>query len=215
MPDVTPLEDAQAFVIGHCPPATPIDVGFEDAHGLVLAADVVAAEQVPPFDNSAVDGYAVQAVDVAAVPVELDVVDEVAAGASTDRVLRSGEAIRIMTGAPLPAGADAVVMVEESERVGDERVRIHASVTAGMAVRVAGDDIEPGDVLFTAGTQVTPAVVGVLASVNARKVSAYPAQRRRSVHGRRARRGRRAVATRTDPREQSPKLAGLLREGGV
>ncbi len=68
MPDVTPLEDAQAFVIGHCPPATPIDVGFEDAHGLVLAADV-GRRRGSLFDNSAVDGYAVQAVDVAAVPV--------------------------------------------------------------------------------------------------------------------------------------------------
>jgi molybdenum cofactor synthesis domain-containing protein len=174
---VTPLEDAQALVIGSCPPASPIDVGFEQAHGLVLAADVVAGEQVPPFDNSAVDGYAVRAADVASAPVELAVVDEVAAGAATDRVLAPGEAIRIMTGAPVPGGVDAIVMVEETERLDGDRVRINASVAPGTAVRPAGDDVQPGTRLFTAGTVVTPAVVGVLASVNARTVSVYPRAR--------------------------------------
>jgi molybdenum cofactor synthesis domain-containing protein len=174
---VTPLEDAQAFVIGHCPPAEPVDVEFDQAHGLVLAADVVAAEQVPPFANSAVDGYAVRAIDVASAPVELPVVAEVAAGAATDRVLGAGEAIRIMTGAPIPEGADAVVMVEETERIGEGRVRIVTGVPEGVAVRPAGDDVQPGDLLFTAGTIVTPAVLGVLASVNARRVSAFPRAR--------------------------------------
>ena len=174
MPAVTPLEDAQAFVLGQCPPAAPVDVAFEQAHGLVLAADVIAAEQVPPFANSAVDGYAVRAADVVATPVELPVVAEVAAGAATDRVLQPGEAIRIMTGAPIPAGADAVVMVEETERVADGKVRIVTGVPSGVAVRPAGDDVQPGDLLFTAGTIVSPAVLGVLASVNARTVSVHP-----------------------------------------
>jgi molybdenum cofactor synthesis domain-containing protein len=177
---VTPLEDAQSFVIASCPPLAPIDVHFEAAEGLVLAAEVVAAEQVPPFDNSAVDGYAVHAADTAdaaASPIELPVVDEVAAGAATDRVLRPGEAIRIMTGAPLPAGADGVVMVEQTTRVGDDRVRIAASIEAGTAVRRAGDDVQPGDVLFEAGTVATPAIVGVLASINARTVGVHPRAR--------------------------------------
>lgn len=177
MTRVTPLEDAQAFVIGHCPPAAPVDVESGQAYGLVLAADVVAAEQVPPFANSAVDGYAVRAADVASTPVELPVVAEVAAGTATDRVLGPGEAIRIMTGAPIPEGADAVVMVEETERVGGGRVRIVRGVPSGVAVRPAGDDVQPGDLLFTAGTVVTPAVLGVLASVNARTVSAHPRAR--------------------------------------
>lgn len=174
---MTPLEDAQSFVIGACAPLVPVTVGFVDAEGLVLAADVVAAEQVPPFDNTAVDGYAVIAADTAEPPVELNVVDEVAAGAASSRELQRGEAIRIMTGAPMPAGADAVVMVEVTERLGDDRVRVGGSVTAGDAVRRAGDDVQPGDVLFTAGTVVAPAVVGVLASVNARHVSVYPRAR--------------------------------------
>ena len=171
---VTPLEDAQSFVIGSCPPRDPVEVRFDAAEGLVLAADVVAAEQVPPFDNTAVDGYAVIAADTADVPVELPVVAEVAAGAATDHVLQRGEAIRIMTGAPLPAGADAVVMVEQTERLGDDRVRIDAGVVEGAAVRRAGDDVQPGDLLFPAGTVVTPAIVGVLASINARTVAVHP-----------------------------------------
>jgi molybdopterin molybdotransferase len=174
---VTPLEDAQSFVIGSCLPLAPVGVRFDAAGGLVLAADVVATEQVPPFDNTAVDGYAVVAADTADVPVELPVVAEVAAGASTDRVLQRGEAIRIMTGAPMPAGADAVVMVEETDRLDDHRVRINASVESGAAVRRAGDDVQPGTLLFEAGTVVTPAIVGVLASINVRTVSVYPRAR--------------------------------------
>ena len=161
-------------MLAQCPPAAPVEVGFEQAQGLVLAADVVAAEQVPPFDNSAVDGYAVRVADLERVPVELAVVAEVAAGGVTDRVLAAGEAIRIMTGAPVPDGADAIVMVEETERVGADRVRVNTRVAAGAAVRPAGDDVQPGDLLFTSGTQVTPTVAGVLASVNARTVSVYP-----------------------------------------
>jgi molybdopterin molybdotransferase len=174
---VTPLEDAQAFVIGACDPLPPIDVEFEQADGLVLAVEVVSTEQVPPFDNSAVDGYAVRAADTENAPNELPVVTEVAAGAWTDHVLQRGECIRIMTGAPMPAGADAAVMVEDTERVGDDRVAINATVAAGSAVRNAGDDVQPGDRLFEAGTIVRPAIVGVLASINARTVSVYPRAR--------------------------------------
>ena len=171
---MTPLEDAQSFVIGSCAPLPPVEVRFDEADGLVLAADVVAAEEVPPFDNSAVDGYAVIAADTASVPVDLPVVAEVAAGAATDHVLQPGEAVRIMTGAPIPAGADAVVMVEETERLEGERIRINRSVDAGAAVRRAGDDVRPGDRLFPAGTVVTPTIVGVLASINAMTVSVFP-----------------------------------------
>jgi molybdenum cofactor synthesis domain-containing protein len=172
--DVTPIEDAQTLVLAACGPLAPVEMTFETARGLVLAADVVAAEQVPPFVNTAVDGYAVRAADVAAVPIELTIVGEVAAGASTDRVLGPGEAIRIMTGAPLPAGADAIVMVEDSELLSADRVRLSRAVQPGSSVRPAGDDIQPGDVLFTAGTEIRPTVAAVLASVNARTVTVHP-----------------------------------------
>ena len=171
---VTPIEDAQALVLEACGPLAPVVMPFDGARGLVLAADVVAAEQVPPFVNTAVDGYAVRAADVATVPIELTIVGEVAAGASTDRVVGPGETIRIMTGAPMPAGADAVVMVEDSELVSADRVRLSRAVQPGSSVRAAGDDIQAGDLLFTAGTEIRPAVAAVLASVNARTVTVHP-----------------------------------------
>jgi molybdopterin molybdotransferase len=174
---VIPLTDAQNLVLTACPPLEPVEVDLTAASGLVLAADVVAAEQVPPFANSAVDGYAVRAADVATVPVELDVVDEVAAGSTTDREIGQGEVIRIMTGAPIPPGADAVVMVEDSERLGDHRVRLSRSVEVGAAVRGAGDDVQPGDLLFEAGTVIRPAVLAVLASVNVRRPTVHPRAR--------------------------------------
>jgi molybdopterin molybdotransferase len=171
--DVIPLSDAQTLVLDACPPMAPVETELDQVAGLVLAGEVVSAETVPPFANSAVDGYAVRAQDVAVVPVDLAVVAELAAGASTDRVVGPGEAIRIMTGAPMPPGATAVVMVEDSERLGSAGVRLSRSVPAGAAVREAGDDVRVGDVLFDAGTVVAPAVHGVLASVNARRVLAH------------------------------------------
>ncbi len=177
------ITEARSYVLARCPAAVPVDVPCRAATGLVLAAAVVAAENVPPFANSAVDGYAVVAASVAAAPVELPVVGEVAAGAHTDRVLQPGEAIRIMTGAPVPAGADAVVMVEDTELLGDRRVdggvrvRVRRSVAVGVAVRRVGDDVRAGAALYPAGTFVTPAVAGVLASVNAAVVSVVPRAR--------------------------------------
>ena len=179
---MTPLEDAQEFVLASCPPKPPITMRREQADGLVLAAPVVSTEVVPPFDNTAVDGYAVRSADVATAadePVDLIVAGEIAAGAAPDRSVRAGEAIRIMTGAPMPDGADAVVMVEDSERLGDdehgvERVRLSATVSAGAAVRGAGDDVRVGDEIFPAGTVITPAVQAVLASVNATEVKVFP-----------------------------------------
>ena len=174
------ITEARRYVLDRCPAAAPQQVPCREATGLVLAAGVVAAEDVPPFANSAVDGYAVVAASLVTVPVDLPVVGEVAAGAHTERVLQFGEAIRIMTGAPVPAGADAVVMVEDTELLGDRRVdgsvsvRIGVSTTAGVAVRGAGDDVRAGTALYPAGTLVTPAVAGVLASVNAALVSAVP-----------------------------------------
>ncbi|MBI4882509.1 MAG: molybdopterin molybdotransferase MoeA [Actinobacteria bacterium] len=173
------LSEARAYVLERCPAAAAAELPCRDTTGLVLAASVVAVEDVPPFANSAVDGYAVVAESVTAAtkdsPVALPVVGEVAAGAFTDRVLQSGEAIRIMTGAPIPAGADAIVMVEDTNRLADgDSVAIHRSVSAGAAVRPRGDDVAAGTLLYAAGTVVTPAVAGVLASVNASIVKVVP-----------------------------------------
>ena len=169
-----PLDEAQRVVLDACPPLAPVVVDLADAVGLVLAADVVADEQVPPFDNSAVDGYAVIAADVAVAPVTLEIVDEVAAGAASTTTLLRGQAIRIMTGAPIPQGADAVVMVEHAELVDDRTVRLDATAASGAAVRLAGSDVEVGDHVVPAGTVVSAPVLGTLASVNARRVRAHP-----------------------------------------
>src|SRR5215218_388136 len=175
---MTDLEDAQRLVLEACPPLQPVELGLDEVLGRVLAADVVATEDVPPFANSAVDGYAVRAADVATVPAELTVVGELAAGAAPFAgEVGAGQAVRIMTGAPMPAGADAVAMVEDSTRLDGGRVRLGAALRTGVAVRGAGDDVRAGDVVLRAGTVVTPAVAGVLASVNARRVVAFPSAR--------------------------------------
>jgi molybdenum cofactor synthesis domain-containing protein len=169
------IEEARDIVLAKCRPLDPVWVDIGTATGCVLAEPVSSVEDVPPFANSAVDGYAIRVEDLTTVPVELAVVDEVAAGTASNRTLASGEAIRIMTGAPVPAGADAVVMVEETERLDDgSRVRVRATVRPGNAIRGIGDDIVAGTTVFEAGEVVHPAVAGVLASVNARTVSVVP-----------------------------------------
>ena len=173
------IGEARDHVLSQCGPVAPVDVPCRRAIGLVLAEGVVAVEDVPPFANSAVDGYAVIAASVAAAsadqPVELPVATEVAAGGHTNHVVQPGEAVRIMTGAPVPDGADAIVMVEDTDRVdGGSRVAIRRAVNSGDAVRRVGDDVRAGTALYPAGTLVTPAVAGVLASVNAEIVRAVP-----------------------------------------
>jgi molybdenum cofactor synthesis domain-containing protein len=175
---VIDIAEARDHVLQRCPVLEPRQLPFRTAIGCVLAGPVVATENVPPFANSAVDGYAVVAASVATAPVELAVVGEVAAGAHTDRVLAPGEAIRIMTGAPLPAGTDAVVMVEDTERLdAGDRVLVRRPVELGAAVRAVGDDVPAGTSLYAAGTLVTPAVAAVLASVNAAVVDVVPRPR--------------------------------------
>ncbi len=171
---MTPLHDVRTMVLAACAVGAPVQTKRQEAPGLVLASDVVSSENVPPFANTAVDGYAVRSSDLHTVPIELLVIGELAAGAAPSIAVTPGTAIRIMTGAPLPEGCDAVVMVEDTERVGSDSVRIHKRVAAGSAFRLAGSDVAVGDTVMTAGTQVTPMVEGVLASVNATTISVYP-----------------------------------------
>jgi molybdopterin molybdotransferase len=164
--------EARRHVLDQCKRLPTATIPVDEAIGCVLAQSVLAGEDVPPFANSAVDGYAVRAADVAVVPCELAVVDEVAAGSSTDRFLGAGEAIRIMTGAPMPDGADAAVMVEETERLDEgARVRVLSTVGPGAAVRNIGDDFRNGALLYPAGTEIRPSVAAVLRSVNANDIT--------------------------------------------
>lgn len=159
-----PLVEAQRAVLAGMTPLPSEAVDLEAALGLVLAADVVAPHDVPPFANSGMDGFAVRAADVASAPATLTVIGDLAAGrVPTDPVGR-GQAIRIMTGAPMPAGADAVVMVEDTELTGAE-VRVLASAAIGDHVRPAGGDVGAGTTVFEAGVRLTPFHLGVLASL--------------------------------------------------
>jgi molybdopterin molybdotransferase len=172
------LDDAIAHVLAGCAPLAPARMATADAVGSVLAADVVATEPVPPFANTAMDGYALRAADVAAVPVTLPVVAEVAAGHPAPRPLQAGEAMRIFTGAPMPEGADAVVMVERTERRdGGKAVEIQVSVDPGNHVRAVGEDLRAGQRVFGAGDELTPARLGVLASLGIDEVEAHPRPR--------------------------------------
>ena len=159
------LAEARAYVLDGCAPLADAEVALADALGCVAAEGVVVAEPVPPFANTAMDGYAVRAADTAGAPCELDVVGLIAAGSAGDLTVGPGQAARIMTGAPMPPGADAVVMVERTEALADgDRVRIEVAVAPGTAVRPAGDDLQPGDPVVEPGQVLTPAHLGLLAT---------------------------------------------------
>lgn len=142
-------------------------VPLAGAAGRVLAVDVRVDRDLPPFDRVTRDGFAVRAADVAAPPVELAVVGEVRAGAAWESTLAAGQAVEIMTGAPLPAGADAVVMVEDTERVegGAARVRVRRAVAPGENVVPTGAEARRGDVAFAAGARLDPPALALLATV--------------------------------------------------
>lgn len=154
----------------------PIErVPLAAALGLVLAEPVDAPHPVPPFDNSAMDGFAVRAADTAGAPVTLRVLEDVAAGSVPTSPVGDGEAITIMTGAPMPAGADAIVVVEETERPDRGHVLVRSSVEPGENLRRAGGDLEAGTRVFDAGERLGPQHLGVLASIGV----AQPMVRRR------------------------------------
>ncbi len=140
---------------------------------LVSAERVAAAEQVPAFDNSAMDGYAVRAEDTSPAPARLRILGTLAAGDFPREALSAGGAMRIMTGAALPPGADAVVMVERTRESPDgEWVTLDVSVPAGNHIRRAGEDMQPGQVVFESGCLLRPAHLGTLAGLGVATVSA-------------------------------------------
>jgi len=165
-------DDALARILSGVPALPAVSVPLLDALGLVLAEDVSADRDVPPFRNSAMDGYAVRADDVARAPAQLRVVGEVAAGGFPDRAIARGEAMRIMTGAPMPDGADTVVRVEDTDNRSDV-VTITAATPKGLSVRHAGEDLRKGETILTSGTVVRAAEIGLLASVGKAMVRVF------------------------------------------
>jgi len=177
---LTSVEEHLAEILATITPLTPTELGLNDIGGLVLAEDVSAVSALPSFDNSGMDGYAVRVEDVAAAteetPVTLPVTAEVAAGDTGAYALQPGTAIKIMTGAMLPHGAEAVVPVEWTDG-GSARVSIRAGAAYGNAVRLAGEDAKAGEVLVTAGTRLRPMHVAVIAAAGRGSVLVRPRPR--------------------------------------
>ncbi|HTX62655.1 MAG TPA: gephyrin-like molybdotransferase Glp [Acidimicrobiales bacterium] len=175
------LEEAQGLVLRASAPFAPVELSPADALGCVLAAPAFAALDVPPFANSAMDGYAVQAADTEDAPVTLEVVGRVLAGATLPGEVGPGQAARIMTGAPLPPGADAVCMVERTrasgEAAGEGRVVIEVPVSPGENVRDPGGDVRAGDVVLEAGAEVGPTQLAALLSSGCPGLRVHPRPR--------------------------------------
>ena len=174
------VEEHRRVVAGLINPRPPVALPLADALGLVLAADVVAPLPLPGFDNSAMDGYAVLATDVADAgqdsPVRLPVAEDIPAGRTDIPPLAAGTAHRIMTGAPLPAGATAVVPVEATDGATDT-VTIRSAPREGQHVRRAGEDVTAGTTVLRAGQVVTPATLGLAAALGLGELTVAPRQR--------------------------------------
>jgi len=179
---VITVEEAQQSVLDRIErlPSVPADI--LDTLGRVLAEDVVSDIDIAPFDNSAMDGYAVRAADIADAseqrPIVLDVVDHIAAGVFPSVTVGAGQASRIMTGAPIPDGADAVVKVEDTLPGAADggtggTVSIGVSAPVGSNVRRRGEDCRAGDVVLAAGEVITPAAVGLMAAMGRSSVAVY------------------------------------------
>jgi len=214
-----PLDDALKLVAESIRPLQAVKAKLEDAPGCCLASDVRAQIPNPCFDNSQMDGYAVLSADITAAsrtnPAVLEVIDRLAAGRASDQFLKNGQAVKIMTGAPMPKGADAIVAVEDTELTGNS-VKIFHAAKKGEFVRNAGEDIKQGDTIMRKGQMVGPAEILALANQGMEEVEvvrrpkvaiiatgdelAYPGQRLEAGH---------------IYNSSSPMLAALLRSFGA
>lgn len=178
------VEDAQKQILELSHLLEPERVSMLDASGRVLARDIVSDINISPFDNSGMDGFALQAADIAEAspdaPARLKIIGEIGAGDVYDGVVNKGEALRIMTGAPVPEGADTVVKIEDTEVLGETEDKpegaeliITKPIPLGKNVRAKGEDARAGEVLLKAGTTLHPAGVGLLAATGNSEVEVY------------------------------------------
>jgi molybdopterin molybdotransferase len=169
-----------ADIMAAVSPLGGLDLTLADAHGCVLVEDVHSTFPLPPFDNSAMDGYAVRSQDVAsateAAPVVLPVVGDVAAGSTSPYTVQPGLCVRIMTGAPMPPGADAVVPLEDTDR-GLAQVAVRTATSPGRCVRAAGEDAQAGSKVLAAGTHLGATQLGLLAAIGRDRVVVRPRPR--------------------------------------
>ncbi|MGH9098502.1 MAG: molybdopterin molybdotransferase MoeA [Acidimicrobiales bacterium] len=172
------LDEARGYVLDGCHPLAPQELRIDESVGCVLAESIVSTAPVPPFDNSAVDGFAFCSHTIDENPARLVVADQVMAGGHPGRSAQPGEAVRIMTGAPMPPGTDTVCMLEHADPdpAGDTVV-IARRMPRGTNVRHAGEDISAGETVLSAGSVVGPVQVGILASVGRQLVWVHPRPR--------------------------------------
>lgn len=214
-----PVDDHRRRIFDALGPLEPLGLGLSEAMGCVLAEDVVATEDLPPFANSAMDGYAVVSADLAGAtrehPTVLTVVGEVAAGPGDPPTVSSGRAVRIMTGAPLPDGADAVVPVELTQEAAGQ-VEISVSVPDGANIRDSGEDLRAGSRLLRRGRRLRAGDVGALAAVGHTDVSCHPRPRVVVVStGSELVRADRPVGPGQIRDANGPMLISLVREAGA
>lgn len=167
------VTDAQSIVLETAQRLGSEEVALEHSIGRVLATDIHANRDLPPFDVSAMDGFALRSADVVGVPAILQIIEDIKAGDLPQKTLQAGQCARIMTGAPLPAGADAVLRMEDTQELSAMTVQIRASVKAGHDVRPRGENMTVGQVVLTTGTEITPGVIGVLATVKAAEIEVF------------------------------------------
>jgi molybdopterin molybdotransferase len=165
--------DAQACILEAVKTLGVDTVGIERCLGRVLAADILANRDQPPYDVSAMDGYALRSADLAHGPAELEIVEDIRAGEMPTKTLLAGQCARIMTGAPVPQGADAVIRVEDTEALTANQTRIQCAVKPGNDIRQRAESMRQGAVVLTAGTEITPGVIGMLAMVKCSDVAVY------------------------------------------
>jgi molybdopterin molybdotransferase len=170
------VDEALDKILSNISPLGSEKVSILDALGRVIAEDIYANRDIPPLDNSAMDGYALRFEDVQKAssnnPIRLEVIEDLPAGFISKKRLEGGKAIRIMTGAPIPKGADAVIPVEETKKE-DGSVLIFKAAGLGENIRKAGEDVKKGDRVIKKGNTIRPAEVGMLASVGRSFVSVY------------------------------------------
>jgi molybdopterin molybdotransferase len=170
------LEEALDKILSHIQPLGTEKVSLTDALGRVLAEDIYAPRDIPPLDNSGMDGYAVRWEDITNAsqdrPIRLGVIGDLPAGFIAKKEVRKGQAIRIMTGAPIPEGADTVVPVEETKKDGNF-VLISKAIVLGDSIRHAGEDVKKGDRVISKGDLIRPAEAGMLASVSRSSIHVY------------------------------------------
>jgi len=170
------VDNALEQILGAINPLRLEKVAILEALGRVLGENITSDRDIPPLPNSAMDGYALRFEDTLGAsrekPAVLNVIDDVPAGRVSTKTIRPGQAIRIMTGAPIPAGTDAIVRVEDTEKDAD-RVRVFVAVRKGLDIRPAGEDVKKGELVIPKGKVIRPAEVGMLAALNRSDVAVH------------------------------------------